>query len=110
MLNSVKKLIKKSYYINFKKAAKKIRSRSHILPELENLMLVVSVTFMDKTFFQMLFLEKATNINSLLRIDKISNTDPQPKKEQLNTSISTCIFLLQGLVNFAVSLMLVRQL
>ena len=93
-LNSLQKFIKKNYYINFKKAAKKIGSRSHILPELDNLMLVVSVTFMDKTFFQMLFLEKATNINSLLRIDEISNTDPQPKKEQLNTSFSTCIYML----------------
>ena len=73
-------------------------------------MLVVSVSLVDQTFCKVTFLENATNMNSLLRIDKISNTDPQPKKEQLNTSISTCIFLLQGLVNFTVSLMLVRQL
>ena len=63
------KINKKKYYTNCRKAAKKIRSRSHILQQYNILVQGASVILVDRTFCKFTFLEKATNINFLLSID-----------------------------------------
>ena len=92
------KINKKKYYINFKKTAKKIGSRSHILHSYDVLMLVVSVSLVDRTFCKFTFLENATNIIFLLSIDQISNTDDLQKKSKqilLSQLVFTCYFYVQ---------------
>ena len=93
------KIKKKNYYINCRKAAKKIRSRSHILHQYDILMLVVSVILVDQTFCKVTFLENATNIIFFAEYYQISNADDLQKK---STQIlpSQLVFLFTGTCKF----------